>query len=88
MTGCPKGCAHPQPSALALCGTAAGLLLITRGKAADEPFASVAFADTNNSLRRIADLVRDERRAGENSAACIARLGPHRLAAAVTSGRS
>ncbi|CDZ66963.1 Precorrin-3B synthase [Neorhizobium galegae bv. orientalis] len=88
VTGCPKGCAHPQPSALALCGTAAGLSLITRGKAADEPFASVAFADTNNSLRRIADLVRDERRAGENSAACIARLGPHRLAAAVTSGRS
>ncbi|CDN56221.1 Precorrin-3B synthase [Neorhizobium galegae bv. officinalis bv. officinalis str. HAMBI 1141] len=87
VTGCPKGCAHPQPSALALCGTAAGLSLIAGGKAADEPFASVAFADTNNSLRRIADLVRDERRAGENSAACLARLGPHRLAAAVTSGR-
>ncbi|WP_105430521.1 precorrin-3B synthase [Neorhizobium sp. T6_25] len=87
VTGCPKGCAHPQPSALALCGTADGLSLIAGGKAADEPFASVAFADTNNSLRRIADLVRDERRAGENSAACLARLGPRRLAAAVTSGR-
>ncbi|MEN3151103.1 precorrin-3B synthase [Neorhizobium sp. IRAMC:178] len=88
VTGCPKGCAHPEPSALALCGTAAGLSLIAQGKAADKPFASVAFADTNNSLRRIADLVRDERRAGENSAACLARLGPRRLAAAVTSGRS
>ncbi|CDN50106.1 precorrin-3B synthase [Neorhizobium galegae] len=88
VTGCPKGCAYPQPSALALCGTTAGLSLITQGKAADEPFASVAFADTNNSLRRIADLVRNERQAGENSAACLARLGPRRLAAAVTSGRS
>ncbi|CDZ51269.1 precorrin-3B synthase [Neorhizobium galegae] len=88
VTGCPKGCAHPQPSALALCGTTAGLSLIAGGKAADEPFASVAFANTNNSLRRIADLVRDERRAGENSAACLARLGPRRLTAAVTSGRS
>ncbi|CAN7543080.1 precorrin-3B synthase [Neorhizobium sp. LjRoot104] len=87
VTGCTKGCAHPEPSALALCGTAAGLSLITQGKAGDEPFASVAFADTNNSLRRIADLVRDERRAGENSAACLARLGPRRLAAAVMSGR-
>jgi precorrin-3B synthase len=87
VTGCPKGCAHPKPSALALCGTTAGLSLITQGKAADEPFASVAFADTNNSLRRIADLVRNERRAGENSAACLARLGPRRLAAAVMSGR-
>ncbi|MDQ0138015.1 precorrin-3B synthase [Neorhizobium galegae] len=87
VTGCPKGCAHPQPSALALCGTAAGLSLIAQGKASDEPFASVAFADTNNSLRRIADLVRNERQAGENSAACLARLGPRRLAAAVMSGR-
>ncbi|WP_051904236.1 precorrin-3B synthase [Neorhizobium vignae] len=87
VTGCRKGCAHPQPSALALCGTAAGLSLIAQGKASDEPFASVAFADTNNSLRRIAELVRNERQAGENSAACLARLGPRRLAAAVMSGR-
>lgn len=87
VTGCLKGCAHPEPSALALCGTTAGLSLITQGKAADEPFASIAFADTNNSLRRIADLVRNERRAGENSAACLARLESRRLAAAVMSGR-
>ncbi len=87
VTGCPKGCAHPEPSALALCGSTAGLSLITQGKAADEPFASIAFADTNNSLRRIADLVRNERLAGENSAACLARLGSRRLAAAVMSGR-
>ncbi|MFB9953461.1 precorrin-3B synthase [Rhizobium puerariae] len=87
VTGCPKGCAHPEPSALTLCGTSDGTSLIGQGKAADRPFASVAFADTNASLRRIADLVRAERRKGENSAACLARLGPERLAAAATPGR-
>ncbi|MEQ1409101.1 precorrin-3B synthase [Neorhizobium sp. Rsf11] len=87
VTGCPKGCAHPEPSALTLCGTADGISLIGRGKAAEPPFASVSFANTSASLRRIADLVRIERREGENSAACLARLGTDRLAAAVTSGR-
>lgn len=87
VTGCPKGCAHPEPSALTLCGTADGISLIGRGKAAKPPFASISFANTSASLRRIADLVRIERREGENSAACLARLGTDRLAAAVTSGR-
>ncbi|MGK6315180.1 precorrin-3B synthase [Neorhizobium sp. DT-125] len=87
ITGCPKGCAHPEPSALTLCGTAAGLSFIHQGKAADSPFASTIIADTNASLRRIADLVQTERRDGENSAACLTRLGPERLAAAVMSGR-
>lgn len=88
VSGCPKGCAHPQTSALALCGTAAGFSFIHQGKAADRPFATAAFADTNTALRRLADLVRSERHAGENSASCLARLGSERLAAAVMSGRS
>ena len=88
ITGCPKGCAHPQPAALSLCGTADGVSLIAQGKTTEKPFASVAFADTNASLGRIAELVRAERGEGENSAACLARLGPGRLAAAVMSGRS
>ncbi len=87
VTGCPKGCAHPQPAALALCGTADRVSLIAQGKAADEPFAFASFADTNASLRRLADLVRSERRPSENSAACLARIGSDRLAAAAT-GRS
>ncbi len=87
VSGCPKGCAHPQASALVLCGTAAGLSVIHLGKASDLPFATAAFADTNAALRRLADLVRSERRAGENSAACLARLGSGHLAATVMSGR-
>ncbi|MGA1833789.1 precorrin-3B synthase [Rhizobium wenxiniae] len=87
VTGCPKGCAHPQPAALALCGTADRVYLIAQGKAADQPFAFSSFADTNATLRRLADLVGSERRPGENSAACLARIGSDRLAAAAT-GRS
>jgi precorrin-3B synthase len=84
VTGCPKGCAHPQPAALAICGTADRVSLIAQAKAADEPFAFASFADTNATLRRLADLVGSERRPGENSAACFARIGSDRLAAAAT----
>lgn len=84
VTGCPKGCAHPQPAALALCGTADRVSLIAQGKASDQPFAFVSFADTNATLRHLADLVRSERRPSENSAACLARIGSDRLAAAAT----
>jgi precorrin-3B synthase len=87
VTGCAKGCAYPTPSALTLCGTADGVSLIGEGSAADLAFASVPFADTNATLRRLAGLVGSEKRQGENSAACLARLGTDRLAAAVTSGR-
>ncbi|SFB53876.1 precorrin-3B synthase [Rhizobium sp. NFR07] len=84
VTGCAKGCAHPEPAALALCGTAAGVSLIAQGKASGEPFAFTDFADTNATLRRLSDLVRTERRPGENSADCLARIGSGRLAAAAT----
>ena len=84
VTGCPKGCAHPQPATLALCGTADRVSIIAQGKAADQPFAFSSFADTNATLRRLADLVGSERRPGENSAACLARIGSDWLAAAAT----
>jgi precorrin-3B synthase len=87
VTGCAKGCAHPEPTALALCGTTAGVSLIAQGKASAEPFAFTDFADTNATLRRLSELVRMERRPGENSADCLARIGSGRLAAAAT-GRS
>jgi len=86
VTGCAKGCAHPQASALTLCGTSIGLSLIHQGKASEQPFATTAFADTNATLRRLADLVKSERRPNENSAACLARLGSERLAATVMPG--
>jgi precorrin-3B synthase len=87
ITGCPKGCAHPQASTLALCGTADGVSFVADGKASDAPFAYSSFVDTNATLRRLAELVKSERRAGENSAACLARIGSNRLGTQAQSGQ-
>ncbi len=81
VTGCPKGCAHPQAASLTVCGTGDGVLLIADAKAAGKAFASLPFADTNAALRRLSALVSSERLEGETSAACLSRLGPARLAA-------
>lgn len=81
VAGCPKGCAHPQAASLALCGIEGGIAFST-GKASDQAFISRTHAETGSSLRRIAALVRSERRRDETSAACMARLGESRLASA------
>jgi precorrin-3B synthase len=86
VSGCAKGCAHPQATALTLCGTPDHVSLVASAKASGQPFASIAFADTNATLRRLAALVRSERRSGENSAACLARIGPDRLRQAAIPG--
>lgn len=82
ITGCAKGCAHPQATSLTLCGTANGVLLVAGAKAADAPFASIPFVDTNAALRRLSQLVGSEKQEGETAAACLSRLGPARLATA------
>jgi precorrin-3B synthase len=86
VSGCAKGCAHPQATALTLCGMPDDVSLVASAKASGQPFASIAFADTNATLRRLAALVRSERRSGENSAACLARIGPDRLRQAAIPG--
>lgn len=37
VSGCAKGCAHPNPAALTITGTAQGLSLIHNGRASDDP---------------------------------------------------
>lgn len=86
VSGCSKGCAHPHPSALTLCGTSDGLSLIA-GAPSDRPYSTIPHETVIPTLRRLAGLVRGERRSGENSAACLARLDPDRLAAYLTSGQ-
>ncbi|MCJ8518772.1 precorrin-3B synthase [Pseudorhizobium tarimense] len=85
ITGCPKGCAFPQTSPLTLCGTAASISFIA-GRASDAPFVAVKQVDVLTSLRRTAALLRSERREGESSAACLARLKPEQLADHITTG--
>ena len=85
VTGCPKGCAHPQPSPLVLCGADGGLNLIA-GRAADQAFVSIPPDATQAALRQLAALVKAERRPQEQSAACLARLGPKQIATHLMSG--
>ncbi|MCF6370182.1 precorrin-3B synthase [Rhizobium halophilum] len=87
VSGCLKGCAHPTPSPLTLCGTAEGVSFVA-GRAGDRSLATVAEQDVPSALRRTAALVRGERRDGENSAACLLRLGLPQVAATFTSGRT
>jgi precorrin-3B synthase len=86
VSGCAKGCAHPQPSPLTLCGTPAGLAWIA-GRAADPALSMIEPHQITSALGRVAALVRTERRDGERSAACLSRLGPDRISAHLTSGQ-
>ncbi|MFN7103767.1 MAG: precorrin-3B synthase [Pseudorhizobium sp.] len=86
VSGCAKGCAHPQPSPLTLCGTPAGLAWIA-GRAADPALAVIDPHNIATALGRVSALVRSERRDGEHSAACLSRLGPDRIAAYLMSGQ-
>ena len=86
VSGCAKGCAHPQPSPLTLCGTPAGLAWIA-GRAADPALAVIDPKDIATALGRVSALVRTERRDGEQSAACLSRLGPDRISAHLMSGQ-
>ncbi len=86
VSGCAKGCAHPQASPITLCGTPSGLAW-TAGRAADPALAVIGPHDIATALCRVSALVRTERRNGELSAACLSRLGPDRVAAYLMSGQ-
>ena len=86
VSGCAKGCAHPQASPITLCGTPSGLAW-TAGRAADPALAVIRPHDIATALCRVSALVRTERRNGELSAACLSRLGPDRIAAYLMSGQ-
>lgn len=85
VSGCTKGCAHPQATALTLCGTAEGVALVA-GKASGTPFASLSKNDTRTGLHRLAALIRTERGQDETAVECMERLGQDRLSYCLMSG--
>lgn len=87
VTGCQKGCAHPQPSPITLCATTHGVSFVA-GRAGDRSLATVGEQDIAPALRRTSALLSKERRDGESSAACLARLGLEKLATILTSGKT
>ncbi|MET0748845.1 MAG: precorrin-3B synthase [Rhizobium sp.] len=83
LSGCPKGCAHPGESAIAVVGLATGLGIVVRGKASSPP---VLFVDENglrSGLQRLAQLVGITKAAGESVQQCLTRLGSDVISAAL-----
>lgn len=84
LSGCPKGCAHPAPSALALVGAPSGYGLVVNGVASDAPALYIAANDLGIALERLASLVAGAKETGECARGCLDRLGPARVAATLT----
>lgn len=82
LSGCAKGCAHAGVADLTLVGGGGSCALVLGGRAADRATARTAGSDAGEGFRRLAEAVRAERLHGETSAACLARIGSGRLAAA------
>jgi precorrin-3B synthase len=82
VSGCAKGCAHPAAATLALVGGENGAGLVVDGTARAAPTGYRASDDAGRGLASLAALVRAERKHGERTAACLARLGTARIATA------
>jgi precorrin-3B synthase len=80
ISGCPKGCAHPGPSALTIVGHQNGCGLVVDGSARHQPGVTIGAAALPSGLERIAREVERAGRPGETSADTLARLGAARLA--------
>jgi precorrin-3B synthase len=86
ISGCAKGCAHPARSALTLVGDEKGAGLVVDGTAKGLPAAYTPGYELAHGFGRVAALLIKERRPGETTAECIARLGESRLARAFQQG--
>ena len=75
ISGCAKGCAHPNAAALALVGGENGAGLVVNGTAKTLPGAISPRYEAARGLGRVAALAASARRGDETMAACLARLG-------------
>jgi len=83
LSGCHKGCAHPESSALTIVGRNGGCDLVIDGAARGRP-ASEGMGGGETlpaSFARLAAAVARARRGEESCAAALARLGARRVAA-------
>jgi len=74
LSGCAKGCAHSRRT-LSIVGTDEGYNLILDGVASDTPDAQFASGGINSAIEKLARFIKNERQAGESSAACLRRFG-------------
>lgn len=83
LSGCGKGCAHPNAALLAFSGRAEGLAFTYSGRAGDPPDVILPFSQQRAALSRLARLYEKEHKPGENAHALLARLGKDRIVAAL-----
>lgn len=79
ISGCAKGCAHPESALLSLSGTPDGPAFVFDGKASDPPNARLAANRAPEALERLSALVKLRQRPGESAALCLRRLGPSEI---------
>jgi precorrin-3B synthase len=82
LSGCPKGCAHPGESAIAIVGLPTGFGIVLQGKASGQPAVLVDKNGIRTALQRIALLVGETKAAGESVQDCLTRLGSDAISAA------
>jgi precorrin-3B synthase len=85
-SGCAKGCAHPAEASLTLVGGEKGAGLVVSGTAKGLPAAYTPGYEAARGFGRVAELLRNQRRHGETTAACLARLDGTQIAAAFQQG--
>ena len=62
LSGCAKGCAHPQKAALTIVGSVAGCALIANGSVRDTPFTAVAAEELSAAIAKFAGALQREAR--------------------------
>lgn len=83
LSGCPKGCAHPGPTALTIVGAATGHGIVVNGSASAEPVAYIDKEGLKSALAQLGELVRNNKAAGESARQCLKRLGRDAIATAL-----
>ncbi len=83
LSGCPKGCAHPAASALAVVGMPAGFAIVVNDKTSAAPAVSVDEHGLKRALEGLARTVAATKAAGESVGDCLTRLGSAATVAAL-----
>lgn len=87
VSGCAKGCAHPMPAVLALCGRMDGIGVVFGGRSGDSELATLSPEAAGRAMEKLAALVREQRLKGETVRQVIERLGAGAIADIVQQGR-
>lgn len=86
VSGCAKGCAHPDPAAITLVAIDNSLQVVLEGRPRDEAAGIVPARDVVARLAALDEAIRRDRQGNERSATTLQRLGKDRIAAILRDG--